>query len=223
MATIVCFRTVANAYTPILTITFAEKLFFCWIIALKKVIRELKIKPGDSNYSHSPLLGGVVLLVSAQFVRQFPDQVMLLVIGVPVTLSALLQLSGYRFNLARQSLRVEATVGAIAGLMGGLSGIWGPPTVAYLTALDTPKQDQMRVQGVIYGLGSVALVGAHVASGVLRGDTWGFSAAMVPAAVLGMWLGTRVLDRIDQQLFRRATLCVLLLAGANLMRRGFFG
>jgi uncharacterized membrane protein YfcA len=35
-----------------------------------------------------------------------------------------------------------------------------------------------------------------------------------------MWFGGKLQDRINQATFRRATLVVLLLAGANLLRRG---
>lgn len=168
-------------------------------------------------------VGGMCLLVSAQFVRAVPDHVMLLVIGVPVTASALFLLSGMRFQVTRHKTLVEALIGVIAGAMGGVSAIWGPPTVAYLTAVDTPKYDQMRVQGVIYGLGAIVLTFAHIASGVLRSETVGFSAAMLMPALLGMWIGTKMMDRFDQQQFRRITLIVLLVAGVNLIRRGLMG
>ena len=164
--------------------------------------------------------GGITLVLAAQLVRVIPDQTLTLVIGSSVVFFVALQLSGYQFSLARQSVGIEAAVGAIAGGLGGLSGIWGAPTVAYLTALGTEKHDQMRIQGVIYGLGALALLGAHIGSGVLRGYTWAFSAALIPPAVLGMWLGGKVMDRIDQSAFRQATLFVLLIAGLNLLRRG---
>jgi len=167
--------------------------------------------------------GGVTLVLAAQFVRVLPDRAMLLLIGVPVLLFALLMLTGYRFRLSERSNRIEAVIGAFAGALGGISGIWGPPTVAYLTALDTPKNDQMRVQGVIYGLGAVVLAGAHIGSGVLRAETWTFSAAMILPGALGMWAGSKVMDRFEQATFRRATLFVLLIAGANLVRRGVTG
>ena len=112
---------------------------------------------------------------------------------------------------------------AFAGFIGGLSGVWGPPVVAYLTALGTEKREQMRIQGVIYGLGAVALTAAHVGSGVLDARTAVFSATLIPSAVVGMWIGGRIQDRIDQTLFRKATLAVLLIAGLNLLRRAFFG
>ncbi|MGB3244047.1 MAG: sulfite exporter TauE/SafE family protein [Sulfitobacter sp.] len=166
--------------------------------------------------------GGITLFITAQFVRAVPDDLFNLILGIPVIFFSLLQLFGITFNLAGQSARVEAFVGGFAGAMGGIAGFWGPPTVAYLSAIHTSKNDQMRIQGVIYGLGAVALLGAHVGSGVLRAETWPFSAALILPAVLGMWLGGRVIDRIDQHTFRHATLLVLLVAGLNLIRRGLF-
>jgi uncharacterized membrane protein YfcA len=165
------------------------------------------------------VVGGVVLLGSAQLVRVLPIGVMLGMIGVPVTLFALLQLAGLRLRLSCQRKDVEAGIGAFAGFLGGISGIWGPPTVLYLTALDTEKTEQMRAQGVIYGLGAVALVGAHIGSGVLRIETFPLSLALIAPALLGQWLGGMVLDRIDQAVFKKATLFVLLIVGMNLIRR----
>ena len=169
------------------------------------------------------LLSGLVMLViSAQFVRVLPAQVMLLIIAVPVAGFSLMQLFGVQFRLAQPSSKVELGVGGFAGLIGGMSGVWGPPTVAYLTALDTEKREHVRVQGVVYGLGALALTGAHLGSGVLRAETLPFSVMLVPPAVLGMWAGRQVQDRIEQKAFRRATLAVLFLASLNLMRRALF-
>ena len=46
------------------------------------------------------------------------------------------------------------------------------------------------------------------------------TAALVVPALIGMVIGQRVQDRIDQAAFRRLTLVVLCVAGANLIRRG---
>ncbi len=168
-------------------------------------------------------IGMVMLVASAQLVTVLPAQVMLLIIGVPVTLFALMQIFGWQLSLAGPRRGAELAIGAFAGAIGGVSGVWGPPTVAYLTAIGTPKREQMRIQGVIYGLGAVVLFAAHLQSGVMRGETVPFSAALIVPAVIGMWLGTKVQDRIDQAVFRKATLWVLLLAGANLIRRALIG
>ncbi|MGH1416468.1 MAG: sulfite exporter TauE/SafE family protein [Pelagimonas sp.] len=165
--------------------------------------------------------GLVTILLSSQLVRVLPIEVMLAVIGGPIVVFSAMQLAGWQPRL-KPSPKVEMSVGAFAGFIGGLSGVWGPPTVAYLTALGTEKSEQIRVQGVIYGLGALALTGAHMASGILNATTVWFSAVMLVPAVLGMQIGSVLHDRIDQSVFRRATLIVLLVAGVNLLRRALF-
>ncbi|MGJ8622895.1 MAG: sulfite exporter TauE/SafE family protein [Yoonia sp.] len=166
----------------------------------------------------------VMILISAQFLRQIPADAMFIVLGVPVVVLCAIQLVGWRLRLSPQWRRpFEWVAGILSGILGGLAGTWGPPTVLYLLALDTPRDKQMAVQGVIYGLGSVMLLLGHLRSGVLNADTWGFSAILVLPALAGMWLGFKLGDRFDQERFRRVTLLVLIIAGANLIRRGVMG
>ena len=174
------------------------------------------------EFSTFLIAGGTTLVIAAQMVRVVPEEVLQFAIGLPALAYAALQLGGVQFQLAKRRVGVEAAIGGLAGIMGGFAGVWGPPTVMYLTALNTPKHDQMRVQGVIYGMGSVALLGAHVGSGVLRAETAPFSALLILPALLGMWASGKVVNRIDQAMFKRATLIVLFIAGANLIRRALF-
>lgn len=168
-------------------------------------------------------VGLLMLLVSAQLVRVLPIHWLFLGIGIPITVFTASQIAGWRPASILRSTRIEAAVGALAGFVGGLSGVWGPPTVAYLTAIDTPKTEHLRIQGSIYGLGATALFLAHLQSGVIRAETLPLSLGLVLPAVVGLWIGFQVQDRINQELFRKVTLWVLFLAGLNLIRRGMFG
>jgi len=166
----------------------------------------------------------ICLVISAQFITKIPTSVLFLILGVPVTVFALLQLLGWRPQLAQENHRVaEIGVGAMAGSLGGLSGVWGPPTVLYLTALNTPKTEHVRVQGVLYATGAVMLTLAHLKSGILDGEGLLFSAALVVPAMIGVVAGFAIQDRLDQTKFRYAILIVLTIAGLNLVRRGLFG
>jgi uncharacterized membrane protein YfcA len=168
------------------------------------------------------LLSGLVFMIaSAQLVVWLSEAAMLLIIGVPIVIYSGFALSGRPLRLAPEpGRRVEAAIGALAGFFGGISGVWGPPTVVMLTALNTEKTEQMRVQGVIYGMGAVVLVGAHLSSGVLNAQSLPFSVILAAPALLGLWIGFRIQDRVNQQVFRRLTLAVLVIAGLNLVRRG---
>ncbi len=170
------------------------------------------------------LIGGIAILSSAQLVRYLEPETMLLMIGAPVTVFALIQLAGVQLRLPQKGRRlIEAAIAAVAGFVGGLSGVWGPPTVMYLTALETPKGEQLRVQGVIYGLGALVLFLAHISSGVVKTDTVVFSASLLVPALLGTWVGFQLHERIDQAAFKKATLIVLLVAALNLLRRALIG
>ncbi len=165
----------------------------------------------------------VCLMISAQFDTSIPAATLFLVLGLPVTLFAVLQLIGWGPRIDPDRKRAaELGVGAFAGTLGGLSGVWGPPTVLYLTAMSVPKIEHVRVQGGVYGAGSIALALAHVNSGVLDGPGLKFSALLVLPAVLGMAIGFAIQDRLDQEKFRWAILIVLTIAGLNLVRRGLF-
>ncbi len=167
------------------------------------------------------LAGAAVMVVAAQAVPLLPPWGMYLFIGPLITAYALSTLLGRGLRLSPDGgAKGEAGMGALAGLFGGLSGIWGPPTVAMLIARGTEKTEQMRVQGVIYGLGAVLLLVSHLGSGVLRAETVPLSLALVPPALLGIGLGFWLQDRLNQETFRKVTLWVLLLAGLNLVRRG---
>lgn len=163
----------------------------------------------------------VVIALSAQLVTALPPGVMYLLLGGPIVVFALMQLAGIAPRIAPAfRWAADLGIGLIAGLMGGLSGVWGPPTVMYLLAIDAPKRAAISVQGVVYGAGSVVLMLSHLRSGVLNGDTAPLSVAMVLPMIVGLWAGQRVQDRLDQARFRRAMLVVLAIVGLNLVRRG---
>lgn len=161
-----------------------------------------------------------MIVVSAQFVRAIPQDVFLLLLGLPITLFALLQLSGRKMALRLEHRdRAEWIMGAIGGLYGGVSGVWGPPLLVYLLSIGAEKLETVRVQGVIFLLGALVLLGAHLQSGVMSGPNTAFSAALVVPALIGQAIGQHIQDRLDQTRFRRWTQILLVLTGLNLMRR----
>lgn len=165
-----------------------------------------------------------MIAVCAQLVTAIPERALFLILGAGVSGFGLMQIFGVRLTIPPGGRRrVEAGCALVAGFFGGMAGVWGPPIVLYLLALETPKKAMVRAQGVSFLLGSVILVIAHLNSGLLSGAGAAWSAAMILPAVVGMALGQAVQDRLDPVAFRRATLFVLVLAGLNLLRRGAMG
>ena len=161
------------------------------------------------------------IFASAQFVPNIPTQLFYLILGVPVVVLSLIQLFGIQLSIPVQYRKqAEWLVGAISGALGGLAGTWGPTTVLYLLAIQTPKAKQIIIQGVVYGSGAVTLLFAHLQSGILNSQTAPLSAILLPIALIGMWLGFKIQDKLNQALFKKITLVVLVIAGLNLLRLG---
>jgi uncharacterized membrane protein YfcA len=166
----------------------------------------------------------VAIFVSGQFVTAISRDAFYLVLGIPVVILSAIQLAGVRPTIPPHRRALGEWVGGlVSGLLGGLAGTWGPVTVLYLLAIGMPKARQLVVQGVIYGIGGISLVAAHLRSGILNAETVPFSLALLPASLTGLWLGFKLSDRMDQDRFRKVTLVVLTVAGLNLIRKGFWG
>ena len=58
-----------------------------------------------------------------------------------------------------------------AGFTAGVSGVWGPPLLVYLLSIKADKLETVRVQGVVFLIGAVVLLVAHLHSGVLTAST----------------------------------------------------
>jgi len=169
------------------------------------------------------LLLGLTIGLVAQLVPDIPSSGLFVFLGALICSAAGLQLLGWRPHAPREPgtrAALEIVIGLLAGVCGGLSGVWGPPILFFLISLDMEKTLQIRALGLAFTVGSIILVPAHLTSGLLNGLTLPFSLVMCLPVVVGMVIGLKCQDRMDQRLFRRMTLTVLCLAGLNLLRRG---
>ncbi len=164
----------------------------------------------------------VMIALSAQLVVRLPDALLFGFLGVSITVFGISQVVGWRMPYDRRHKNVvEVSVALVGGFFGGISGIWGPPLIMYLLAAETPKIEMVRVQSLSFLFGAVMLLAAHLRSGVLNATTLPLSLWLVLPTALAMFLGYGVQDRLDQALFRRITLVVLIASGLNMLRRAF--
>jgi uncharacterized membrane protein YfcA len=163
------------------------------------------------------------ILLGAMGLAALPQEHFLLVVGLVVIGFALAE--QFRLVLpvpAAHERLVGIAAGLFGGLLGGVSTAYGPPLIMYLSALRLPKVEFIAAIGAIWTFASLTLILAFNLSGILVGERlWWSLAACVPVG-LGLWLGSRVRDRIPQEPFRRLVRLALLLLGANLVRRGLW-
>jgi uncharacterized membrane protein YfcA len=150
------------------------------------------------------------------------DQSLLMVtLGAVVLAFAALELSQVRLRVpVRHHAVAGAGCGLAGGILGGMSGIFGPPIIVFLVSLDLRKEEFVGTIASIY-LASGVILGVTLAGYGVAGTAellWSAAATLPVAAgmALGQWLRRRTSERV----FRTTLLVLLLLVGLNLIRRG---
>lgn len=165
----------------------------------------------------------ICIAISAPFADVIPRVLYLLMLGVPISVFAALQLAGQSLAIHLDHRdRAEWGLGVIGGLYGGVSGIWGPPLLVFLLSTGADKLQMIRAQGVVFLIGAVALLASHLLTGLANAQSLGFSAALCLPALTGLYAGYWVQDRLDQARFRRWTQALLVITGLNMVRLALF-
>ncbi|MFN7086103.1 MAG: sulfite exporter TauE/SafE family protein [Burkholderiales bacterium] len=169
-----------------------------------------------------PLLAGIVVGVatSVRALATFDIRLLNLILGAIVTLFASLLSRQLVFAVAPRAERWAAPfAGAIAGLVGGLSMLFGPVYAMYLAGLKLGKESFVAAISLANVWATVVLAAAMTRYELVSGTDLAASLfALVPSS-LGVVLGTRLRHRIDEGLFRKALAAVLFLIGLNLIRK----
>jgi hypothetical protein len=160
---------------------------------------------------------GTILLVSLD------DHLLLGIVGGIVVVFSTLSLAHPRFTLpARFERPAGIGIGVAVGVLLGVSLHMGPLLAIYFVAIGLSKEDFIHAIGATFFAGVVIIGILYVAYGVFA---WHHVAltigATVPVAV-GGWVGQRLRARVDEERFRKALFVLLILIGANLIRRAVF-
>ncbi|WP_291588608.1 sulfite exporter TauE/SafE family protein [Comamonas sp. UBA7528] len=114
-----------------------------------------------------------------------------------------------------------AVVGLVTGGITALTGVFVVPAVAYLQALQLPRQALMQAMGLSFTVSTLALgvglSGLAGGSGPLDGVALWASAAMLLPALLGMAAGERLRSRLSATAFKRVLMGSLLALGAYML------
>lgn len=115
--------------------------------------------------------------------------------------------------------RAAPAVGLGAGVLGGMSAMFGPPMIAYLVGLGTEPDSFVKQMAIFAFTAAVTMLLALGGSGALSGLDLAVSAGAILPIQLGMPLGRRLRRRIPPIVFRTLVLVVLAAGGVDLLHR----
>ena len=154
---------------------------------------------------------------------QVPIRWLTLLLGVVTALFAIVSLWRSTPELPeRYDKPAQLVTGVVAGVIGGLAGIWAPPIVIYLTSRRVSKAVFVQVVGVVLFIGSFLLLLGYVQTGIVNEDNALISFALLLPAIAGFTVGEKLRNKMSNELFYKLILIMFLVLGLNFVRRSLF-
>lgn len=171
----------------------------------------------------SLLLGGLAvgILIGVYTLTNLSTDIVTVILGVVILCFVVVRLRAPRWRLSARAERVGALpVGLVAGVIGGVSSLYGLPIAIFLSALGLDRQTFVRTVGLVFVTGMVPLYAALAAFEVLGPREFALSLVALVPVFVGYLIGERLRGHIPETMFHRAFTLLIAVIGATLLHRG---
>lgn len=103
----------------------------------------------------------------------------------------------------RPTLGIQATLGTLSGVMGGLFGMQGPPAVLYFLAVSESKERYTALAQCYFLIGNFMMTIYRAQSGFLTNEVITSWCYAVPAVLVGTYLGGLVFNKLSLPTLRK--------------------
>ena len=172
-----------------------------------------------------PILACVVigLLIGVHLLLSIDRRLLSLILGISFLGLAGLLAAMPHVHIGEAAARWSGPlVGFAAGVLGGMSAMFGPPMIAYLVGRRTDPDSFVKQMAIFAFTASLTMLLALNRSGSMSGEDMVVSAVAIIPIQAGMPLGRWLRRRTKPQWFRVAVLVVLAAGGVDMLRRALF-
>ena len=138
-------------------------------------------------------------------------------VGVLLVIYSLYSLLRPKLKPVGSSISIDVGIGALNGLLAGLTGLVGVVVTIWCQLRGLPKDIQRTTfQPVMFASGCVTAVSLSIA-GAVTAETVKLYFLGLPMMLIGMWSGFRLYGKLNDEAFRKIILLLLLVSGVMLV------
>lgn len=149
-----------------------------------------------------------------------PHLVALLMATVTLAFTGLWFVGGGKVRVKPRSLAKGAVAGLASGVTTMVAHSGGPPIAMYLLPLGLSKALYAGTTSLFFTVGNLLKAGPWL---LVSPPNWTLMALCLPACPLGVWLGWRLHERLDQRQLYRACYALLTVTALKLLWDGLRG
>ncbi len=140
------------------------------------------------------------------------DSILKIIVGSIVTLSAIAFIKGYRMPVKNEKLSY-LPVGLLSGLLNGSASLSGPPIILFLKNQETEKQIFRASLTSYFWALNISTIPIQIARGLIDKTVITYTIYLLPGLVLGVLIGIKLGNKVDESLFKKLTLGLILFMG----------
>ena len=168
------------------------------------------------------LVGGVIgVPLGAELLRYAAPGDLRIAIGAILILFGLWNLFRPSLvSMARAGVIADGAVGVVNGIIGASTGFAGIAAIIWCSLRGWPPAEQRAVfqpSGVAIFLMTALWLGG---TGIIGSGTLALFVIGLPPLAVGTWVGLKLFGKLDDQVFRRIVLVLLLISGLSLVILG---
>lgn len=148
--------------------------------------------------------------IGAYLLAKISPALVKFVLAVLIIVCCIVMLTGYKLQRIPSVMQTAAT-GTGAGILNGALGLGGPPVIVFF--LGSPLALSAGRASIIAAFLAmdVAALPAFWALGLFSEDSIHLGLMSLPILMLGVWLGSRAAERVQEEIARKAIIGLLLL------------
>lgn len=213
---------------PVLTLVMGPKETVVFVIIAGLLVRVVMMWRTWGQFEWSTVLvtslGSFLGIIPGAYLLKVADANHLkILLGVALLLVTALMEFNFVPEVKNKNLGRTAA-GFLSGFFSAATSISGPPIALYFLS-EKMEKTLMRANMIwIFAIGGFATFGSFFVAGTFQGgDLLMLSLCVLPTVLLGWWLGEKMFFRINQHLFKRIALLVVLAGGIMTLFSGIKG
>ena len=138
--------------------------------------------------------------------------IMKIIIGILIVLSSLMVLYGLKIKIKREKL-ATLPVGFTSGLLNSSTTMSGPPVILFYSNQGIPKETFRACLAAYFLSLNIITLPFHIWKGLINSKALLFSSVTLPLMMLGVFIGIKVSKKIQDELFQKIALIILIAVG----------
>lgn len=211
--------------TPLLSLFISPKEAVLFIILLSIVLRTINMIKVWGTFDWNVVLVGTLgsmagTIPGSWILKIFEISELQVFLGSVLLLVTIVMGCDVRLTASNKTVG-RFFAGFFSGFFGSSTSVSGPPLMLYFLTEEMPKERLRANMVMIFSFGGfIMLLGSYLAGTLGLVDDLHLLAAMVPALLIGTYIGEKAFYKINQHLFRRLALIIVCVGAVMMLVNG---